>query len=136
MFSLLRLGPKWELSWNPSAKKACFGCSLKTCESVFGAMKLKFCGLLLACMHEKYCHSICGFKRTAFPHNSGPGGVTLQIKAIGSDGTDPLQHQFFFLKLDAPPEPSRKPSMQWNGALVKGLRMVLESRYQSELEDE
>jgi len=66
----------------------------------------------------------------------GPGGVTLQIKAIGSDGTDPLQHQFFFLKLDAPPEPSRKPSMQWNGALVKGLRMVLESRYQSELEDE
>lgn len=66
----------------------------------------------------------------------GPGGVTLQIKAVGNDGSDPLQHQFYFLKLDAPPEPSRKPSMQWNGALVKGLRMVLESRYQSDLEDD
>ena len=64
----------------------------------------------------------------------GPGGLTLQIK--GGGGTDPLQHQFYYLKLDAPPEPSRKPSMQWNGALVKGLRMVLESRYQSELEDD
>lgn len=64
----------------------------------------------------------------------GPGGLTLQIR--GGGGTDPLQHQFYFLKLDAPPEPSRKPSMQWNGALVKGLRMVLESRYQSELEDD
>jgi len=64
----------------------------------------------------------------------GPGGLTLQVKAIA---TDPLQEQqYYYLMFSAPPEPSRKPSMQWNGALVKGLRMVLESRYQSELEDD
>ena len=59
---------------------------------------------------------------------SGPGGISLQVKVNQSEN--------LFVKLEAPPEPSRKPSMQFNGGLVRGLRMVLESRYQSDLEDD
>jgi len=58
----------------------------------------------------------------------GPGGLSLQVKVGPEEET--------FVRLEAPPEPSRKPSIQWNGGLVRGIRMVLESRYQAQLDDD
>lgn len=64
-------------------------------------------------------------------HNAekqGAEGVTLQLKVSPTEEMS--------LKLESPPEPSRKPSVLFIGALVKGLRMVFESRRQFEAEDE
>lgn len=64
-------------------------------------------------------------------HNAekqGAEAVTLQLKVSPTEQMS--------IRLDSPPEPSRKPSVMFIGALVKGLRMVFESRRQFEVEDE
>jgi len=64
-------------------------------------------------------------------HNAekqGAEAVTLQLKVSPTEEMT--------LKLESPPEPSRKPSVLFIGALIKGLRMVFESRRQFEAEDE
>jgi len=64
-------------------------------------------------------------------HNAekqGAEAVTLQLKVSPTEE--------MILKLTSPPEPSRKPSVLFIGALIKGLRMVFESRRQFEAEEE
>jgi len=64
-------------------------------------------------------------------HNAekqGAEAVTLQLKLSPTEEMT--------LKLESPPEPSRKPSVLFIGALIKGLRMVFESRRQFEVEEE
>lgn len=63
-------------------------------------------------------------------HNAekqGAEAVTLQVKVSPTEEMS--------LKLESPPEPSRKPSVLFIGALIKGLRMVFESRRQFEAEE-
>lgn len=53
-----------------------------------------------------------------------PGSINLRVR-INSE-------EEFAIVLASPPEPSRKPSVQWLSALHKGLEMVLESTKEEE----